>query len=67
MPALRDKAFDRLTTAVEAQVAWNQGAGHEWQGHALMDADFLGDLVRLAFEAPKEERDEFIAKYGAED
>lgn len=64
MPTIRDKAFERLTDAVEVQVVWNGGVGCEWQGAALMDADFLGDLVRLAFEAPQEERDEFIAKWG---
>ena len=63
MPQLRDAAFARLTTAVECQTFWNQGAGHEWEGQAIVDAEFLGDLVRLAFEAPQEDRDEFIAKY----
>lgn len=60
MPTLRDKAFDRFADAIAEAVAWNRGKGYEWEGQALMDADFLGDLVRLAFEAPQEDRDEFL-------
>lgn len=67
MPSLIEKAFDQLVETVEENVAWARGVGSEWACAGLIDAQFLEDLVRLAFEAPKEDRDAFIAKWDRTD
>lgn len=66
MSSRRDKAFERLIAVVEPHVAWNRGIDYKWEGQALMAADFLADLVRLAFEAPLADRMEFIEQYKGE-
>lgn len=67
MPKLVDKAFDQLVETVEENVVWASGVGSEWKCDGLIGAQFLEDLVRLAFEAPKEDRDAFIAKWDRTD
>ena len=62
MPRLVDKKWDAFVEAIEAHVSWSRGVGSEWSGDALVSADFLAELVYLAFEAPISDRDQF---YGA--
>lgn len=65
MPSLRDRKFEELATAVERAVCWQLGVGHEWECECIIDADTLGDLVRLAFEAPEADRGAFLASLKA--
>lgn len=61
MATLRDKKFEALVEAVESAVAWSGGVDFKWEGDVVMPAEFLADLLRLAFEAPAEDREAFIA------
>lgn len=44
----------------EGLCCWNAGFDHPWEGQAIIDAEHLAELVKLAAKAPVEDVNNFI-------